>query len=128
MSENSQVKTNKRCRNAWTEGGENLLIELWEENLSQLRGPRRNGHIFKDMAKHMSEMGYKVTATEVQRKVHNFTQRFRKEQHCVGVSGGSPSNWKFFMKINRILGNLPLHNITELVSNSFAGMFVYIFF
>ncbi|XP_037942274.1 uncharacterized protein LOC119675157 [Teleopsis dalmanni] len=120
MAENSQVKTNKRSRNAWTDSGENLLIELWEENISQLRSRRRNSHIFKDMATELCKMGYTVTAVEVQRKVHNFTQRFRKEQQSVGVSEGSLSTWRFSEGISKILGNLPLHNITGLIPNSFG--------
>ncbi|XP_037950745.1 uncharacterized protein LOC119681583 [Teleopsis dalmanni] len=120
MDSSSQVNTKKRSRNSWTEGGVQLFLELWAENLPQLRGPRRNGHIFKDMAKEMCEMGYMVTASEVQRKVHNFTQRFRKEQQCVGVLAGMSTNWKYFQILQRILGNSPIHNSIELVCESIA--------
>ncbi|XP_037943016.1 myb/SANT-like DNA-binding domain-containing protein 1 [Teleopsis dalmanni] len=113
----------KRRRNAWSESAERHFLEIWEERLPQLRGARRNAHIFNEMATELQNRGFLVTSLEVQTKVHNFTQRFRKEQQCVGVSGGAPSDWKYFHILKRFLGNLPIHNTTNLVFESIAGEF-----
>ncbi|XP_037960990.1 uncharacterized protein LOC119690074 [Teleopsis dalmanni] len=119
MDQSSQKKSNKRVKYLWTESCEQLFVELWEKNVSQLPGYRRSDLIYKDMTKLMCERGYIVTNPQVLRKVDNFTKRFRKEQQIVRVSEGSPSTWKFFNNLNRIMENWPNYGFSALVSNSF---------
>ncbi|XP_037947107.1 uncharacterized protein LOC119679035 [Teleopsis dalmanni] len=108
----------KTKRNAWTEYSEMHFLELWEEKLPQLRGVRRNGHVFKEMAKELNKRGFKVTGLEVQTKVHNFTQRFKKEQQSDGASEQKPA-WKYYHTVKQILTN-PNLNATTLMCDSIA--------
>ncbi len=64
-------------RNSWSERGEALLIELWEEKVGALRGPRKNSHILEEMAVELQQQGVTFTAAEIKMKMHNLSQRFR---------------------------------------------------
>ncbi|XP_037928416.1 uncharacterized protein LOC119673229 isoform X2 [Teleopsis dalmanni] len=108
-------------RNTYNEEKEKCLVgKCRKEGLPPLRGARRNAHIFNKIATELQNRCFLDTSLEVQTKVHNFTQRLRKEQQCAGVSGGAPSDWKYFHILKRFLGNLPIHNTTNLMIESIA--------
>ncbi|XP_055837891.1 uncharacterized protein LOC129906238 [Episyrphus balteatus] len=57
---------------------------------------------------------------EIRVKIHNLTNRYKKEKKIIGPSGGSPSEWNLYSKIHSILGGLPIHNTSNLVEESVA--------
>nr|XP_014100088.1 uncharacterized protein LOC106624841 [Bactrocera oleae] len=106
-------------RNSWSERREALLIEWWEAIVGALRGPRKNSHILEEMAVELQQQGVTFTAAEVKTKMHNLSQRFRKEKTAVGSTGGSSSQWPLFKKMSAILSPYKSYNTESLVEESF---------
>lgn len=59
----------------WTKEATSCLIDLWEENIDELRGVRKNSHIFNEMADKLGMPG--LTAAGVRNKVENLTKKYR---------------------------------------------------
>ncbi|XP_061391752.1 myb/SANT-like DNA-binding domain-containing protein 1 [Musca vetustissima] len=100
-------------RSVWCDSDTHHLLQLWEERANDLRRAKRNGHIYQDIA---AQMNHKFTAEEVHVKIRNFTQKYRDEKKEMGPSGGSPSNWKFFDAVHRIIGSDAANNAEVLES------------
>lgn len=64
-------------RKPWNAEQENILISMWEERIEQLRGTRKNSHIFSEMAYEFKERGHCFSATEIKIKIHNLTNKYR---------------------------------------------------
>ncbi|XP_041452258.1 uncharacterized protein LOC111077877 isoform X1 [Drosophila obscura] len=61
----------------WITEMENLLIDLWQENIDDLRGVRKNSHVYMEMAQTMKEgCDLDVGWTEVRTKVENLTKKY----------------------------------------------------
>ncbi|XP_061386197.1 myb/SANT-like DNA-binding domain-containing protein 1 [Musca vetustissima] len=100
-------------RSVWCDSDTHHLLQLWEERANDLRRAKRNGHIYQDIA---AQMNHKFTAEEVQVKIRNFTQKYRDEKMEMGPSGGSPSKWKFFEAVHRIIESNAANNAEVLES------------
>ncbi|KAH7979507.1 hypothetical protein HPB49_009671 [Dermacentor silvarum] len=57
----------------------------------------------------LAQSGIKRTRRQVQTKIDNLTQRYRKESR-ERTTGSSPSPWPFFSEVHRILGALPAND------------------
>ncbi|XP_070073540.1 uncharacterized protein [Drosophila takahashii] len=101
----------KRTRTVWTPEMEVALVDLWGDHVEDLRGPRKNSHVYQMMAMIMGEQDIYVSWTEVRTKLENLTRKYKKEKEMVGPSGGAPSNWRLFDKVDRILGSFAVHNM-----------------
>ncbi|XP_041450140.1 uncharacterized protein LOC121404551 [Drosophila obscura] len=98
----------------WTTEMENLLIDLWQENIDDLRGVRKNSHVYMEMAQTMKEgCDLDVGWTEVRTKVENLTKKYRMEKNKVGPSGGAPSGWQHFEKLQAFLGAFRVNNLEQ---------------
>ncbi|XP_067614308.1 uncharacterized protein [Eurosta solidaginis] len=105
-------------RSFWAGDGEVAILDLWEERAADLRSSRKNGHIYKEMANELAKLGYNYTARDIQVKIANFTQRYRKERVEMGPSGGSPSIWPFYARVNQIIGGFKANRFCELMLES----------
>ncbi|XP_036320104.1 uncharacterized protein LOC118734457 [Rhagoletis pomonella] len=56
------------------------------------------------MAADLSKLGYNHSSRDVQVKLQNFSQGYRKEKAEMGPSGGSPSTWVHFERVHSIIG------------------------
>ncbi|XP_017470505.1 PREDICTED: myb/SANT-like DNA-binding domain-containing protein 1 [Rhagoletis zephyria] len=97
-------KEKRKKRSQWHKEEVDLLLDLWEEKLPQLRGCKRNSHVYADMAVEMATRGFVFSANEIQVKIHNLTNKYRDEKKIVGPSGGTPSAWGHYNKVHQILG------------------------
>ncbi|XP_011195191.2 uncharacterized protein LOC105220452 isoform X2 [Zeugodacus cucurbitae] len=95
-----------------------LLLSLWTEKLPQLRGIKRNSHVYKDMSMEMAAKGFIYSANEIRVKIHNLTNKYREERKIVGPSGGSPSTCEYYININGILDSYKSFNLVILVEDS----------
>lgn len=59
----------------WSPKSTNIFLDLWEKHLKDLRGPRKNAHIHKEMAEEMSEYG--PSHKEIKSKMDNMSRKFR---------------------------------------------------
>ncbi|KAI8125027.1 hypothetical protein CVS40_4844 [Lucilia cuprina] len=122
----------------------NKQIQLLDTTQKELRGARKNSHIFKEMRLELVSLGgIQVTPEEIKTKIHNLTGLFHtnfkfvhstpqytpKEKNAVGPSGGSPSTWNLYPKVHSILGPFKINNLEAVVeenitdsSRSFEGM------
>uniref|UniRef100_A0A1B0G1G4 Myb/SANT-like DNA-binding domain-containing protein n=1 Tax=Glossina morsitans morsitans TaxID=37546 RepID=A0A1B0G1G4_GLOMM len=109
--ENKKGKRSYKTRYTWKPYGDEALLDLWAKNIEELRGPRRSGHVYLEIAKELSRHGINVFAEEVKTKIHNLTSKYRKERANVECSGGGPSEWIYYTKVHQIIGGQPIPNI-----------------
>lgn len=64
-------------RKPWTEPAEEVLMAMWEEKIVQLRGNRKNQHIYAEIAAELEKNGFRASASDVKSKIHNLTARYR---------------------------------------------------
>ncbi|XP_050328628.1 inactive protein tyrosine kinase pTKL-like [Bactrocera neohumeralis] len=112
-------KQKYKKRNLWSDRAEALLIELWQNKISALRGPRKNNHIEEEMAMELQQQGVHFTASEIKSKMHNLSLRYKKEKTAVGSTGGSPSQWPLYEKMRAVLLPYVSYNTESLVEESF---------
>ncbi|XP_073822417.1 uncharacterized protein [Musca autumnalis] len=70
------------------------------------------------MAKEMASNGFFYGGEEIKIKIHNITNKYREEKKKVGPSGGSPSSWNLYERVNSILGGFKFHNLQSVVEES----------
>lgn len=64
-------------RNRWTEDSEKLFLQLWRENLDELRACKKNSHILMEIVVEMELQGFKYSLIEMKTKMHNMTSKYR---------------------------------------------------
>ncbi|KAH7949415.1 hypothetical protein HPB49_009403 [Dermacentor silvarum] len=70
-------------RSTRTEAETWVLIRLWEDQLSQLRGEKRNEKYMTPLPQlFLAQSGIRRTRRQVQTKIDNLTQRYRQQQQC----------------------------------------------
>ncbi|XP_017481325.1 PREDICTED: uncharacterized protein LOC108370510 [Rhagoletis zephyria] len=79
---------------------------------------RKNAHVQAEMAADLAELGYTHSARDVQVKLQNFSQRYRKEKADIGPSGGSPSTWVHYERVHQIIEGFKANVHTELTLES----------
>ncbi|XP_058833065.1 uncharacterized protein LOC131690969 [Topomyia yanbarensis] len=108
-------------KTVWSPSQIQLLVELWEEKIGDLRGCRKNSHVYEEMKESFKHHGIEVTTDEIKNRIHNLTARYRKEKTSIGPSGGSPSQWPHYDKIHRILGSFRINNIESVIEDSIVN-------
>ncbi|XP_070069203.1 uncharacterized protein [Drosophila takahashii] len=74
---NTERTTTGRLK--WTTNMECLLVDLWQDSIAELRGPRKNSHIYLEMAQSMKEAGFNISFRDVRTKLENMTKKYRKK-------------------------------------------------
>jgi len=97
---------------------EENLMDTWESHILELRGSRKNGHIYKEMSDVLRNKNHMFSPQEVQEKIHNLTNKYKAEKKKIGPTGGTPSEWPHFRKIQSFLGSFKCHNNESLMEES----------
>ncbi|XP_046812561.1 uncharacterized protein LOC124421431 [Lucilia cuprina] len=113
-------KRTYKKRSLWNDTAENLLLQIWEENIEHLRGNRKNSHVFQEMSKKMIDFGHSYTANEISIKIHNLSGKYRAEKKHIGPSGGSPSSWPLYNRVHSIIGHHKCNKVEELMEDNLA--------
>ncbi|XP_017469286.1 PREDICTED: myb/SANT-like DNA-binding domain-containing protein 1 [Rhagoletis zephyria] len=92
---------------------------LWQQKVDDLRGPRKNSHVYQEMAAEMQMQGYDVNSSSVKIKIDNLTAKYRKAKAGMGTTGGSPASWHLFEQVHQIIGGFSINNVEELIEESF---------
>lgn len=116
MDQEKKAKSGTKKR--WSPEQIELLLELWAEKVPQLRGTRRNSHVFSEMKAELESRQCFVSAGEIKVRIHNLTSKYRKEKAKIGPSGGSPSLWPLYHKVHNILGGFAINNVSALIEES----------
>ncbi|XP_036344992.1 myb/SANT-like DNA-binding domain-containing protein 1 [Rhagoletis pomonella] len=114
----STHRTPIKKRSQWCKEEVEILLDLWEEKLPQLRGCKRNSHVYAGMAVEMATRGFLFSANEIKVNIHNLTNKYRDERKIVGPSGGTPSAWGHYNKVHQILGGYKSFNLEAIVEES----------
>ena len=64
-------------RSGWTKAAEAMLLDMWAEKIEDLRGIRKNSHVFAEIAQAMNEAGVMMTSEEIRVKIKNLTAKYR---------------------------------------------------
>ncbi|CAF3811144.1 unnamed protein product [Rotaria sp. Silwood1] len=114
-------KKNKRGKN-WSEEETAVFINIWSEYYESLMmGRTRNTKIYHAMAKQMNEFlsPRVMTGADVKAKITNLVAEYRKKRKESGKTGSSPSSWRYFEQIDKLLGERPF-NDESLISDSIS--------
>ncbi|KAL1474116.1 hypothetical protein MTO96_038227, partial [Rhipicephalus appendiculatus] len=101
--------TPPNSRVTWSESETWVLIRLWEDHLGELRGEKHNSRVYDSIVAALAQRGIVRTRRQVQHKIDNLTQRYRKESRDK-TTGSAPSTWPFFTELHRFLGTLPIND------------------
>lgn len=93
----------------WTDSQVFKLIGVWgdEDIQEQLEGSKRNKHVYKSMAETLCVYGIEKTGEQCRTKVKKLRQEYKKIKDDHKETGNERKKWKFYDRINRILGNKP---------------------
>ncbi|KAI8036669.1 uncharacterized protein LOC128260181 [Drosophila gunungcola] len=90
----------KTERHVWKKDAEQMLLQLWAQNLKEFRGESKNVPIYRKMAEQMSQFG--PSHTELKTKIDNMSRKYRIEAEKVRETG-VPSKWEYFHKLQALL-------------------------
>ena len=77
FSRMEKPKRQYKKRAEWSKAAEAALLDLWAENIEDLRGIRKNSHVFAEIAQALNEAGVMMTGEEVRVKIKNLTSKYR---------------------------------------------------
>ena len=93
----------------WSDAEVTALIAVWGEAdiQDQLDGATRNQTIFACIAKRLKESGYDRDWQQCRAKIKNLKAEYKKVKDHNGVTGNGRKTFKFFKKLDEILGHRP---------------------
>ena len=93
----------------WSDAEVSALIAVWgEANIQeQLDGASRNQTIFVNIAKKLKESGYDRDWQKCHAKTKNLKAEYKKVKDHNGVTGNRRKSFKFYQKVDEILGHRP---------------------
>ncbi|XP_036341027.1 uncharacterized protein LOC118750414 [Rhagoletis pomonella] len=85
---------------------------LWQQKVDDLRGPRKNSHVYQEMAAEMQMQEYDVNSSSVKIKIDNLTAEYR-------IGQGRYASWHLFEQVHQTIGGVSNNNVEELIEESF---------
>ncbi|XP_064460244.1 uncharacterized protein LOC135370433 isoform X2 [Ornithodoros turicata] len=117
ICESSSLNGEPNKRFLWTTQMTDVLIDIWEENLLQLRAKKHNGPVYARITEFFNAAACCediVTVKQVRHKIENLSQLYRKESKHAQATG-SALLWPYFRL--HFLGDLP-SNSSSVVEES----------
>ena len=93
----------------WTDAETFQLINCWAEEgiQEQLEGCKRNKHIYESLSRSLAEHSIEKTGEQCRTKVKKLRQDYKKIKDKQNLTGHGRSDWKYFDKLDKILGARP---------------------
>lgn len=93
----------------WTDREVFRLIDCWSEEgiQEQLEGARRNKHVYDKLSRSLAEHDIEKTGEQCRTKVKKLRQEYKKIKDNHNLTGRGRIQWKFFEKLDKILGTRP---------------------
>ncbi|XP_015040912.2 uncharacterized protein [Drosophila pseudoobscura] len=66
-----------------------------------------------EIAESMKEAGLELGWGEIRTKLENMTKKYRIEKNKIGTSGGAPSGWQHYDKLDSFLGCYRINNMEQ---------------
>ncbi|EDV97526.1 uncharacterized protein LOC6558362 isoform X2 [Drosophila grimshawi] len=95
----------------WSPKSTNILLDLWEKNLRDIRGTRKNSQIHKEMAQEMIDYG--PSHREIKHKMDNMSRKYRLEAQK--IKSGTATNWRYFKRVQLLLIGTPSVDFEEII-------------
>ncbi|XP_016971146.1 uncharacterized protein LOC108038811 [Drosophila rhopaloa] len=107
----------------WSFHATELLLQLWAENVVDLRDSKKRVRVIWKITGEMKTLGF--TFTEIKNKLEDVAQQYRREAHMEKTTG-EPSKWEFFETIKGIIdADKPVENKpkrSEISGNRSTGI------
>ena len=102
---------------AWSDAEVTALISIWgnADIQEQLDGATRNKTIYVTISKRLQENGYDRDWQQCRAKIKNLKGEYKKVKDHNGVTGNGRKSFKFYTKLDEILGHRPASAPTALV-------------
>ena len=93
----------------WTDAEVFQLISCWAEEgiQEQLEGCKRNKHIYERLSRNLAEHNIEKTGEQCRTKVKKLHQEYKKIKDKRNLTGRGRTAWKYFSKLDEILGTRP---------------------
>ena len=93
----------------WTDAEVFQLISCWAEEgiQEQLEGCKRNKHVYERLSRSLAEHNIEKTGEQCCTKVKKLRQEYKKIKDKRNLTGRGRTEWKFFSKLDEILGARP---------------------
>ena len=94
----------------WTDAEVFQLISCWaeEDDQEQLEGCKCNKHIYERLSRNLAEHNSEKTGEQCCTKVKKLRQEYKKIKDKRNLTSCGRTEWKFFSKLDEILGALPV--------------------
>ena len=105
---------------AWSDNEVAAPIAIWGDAdiQDQLDGAARNKTIFDKISKKLQESGYNRDGQQCRAKIKNLKGEYKKVKDHNGVTGNGRKSFKFYKKLDEILGHRPASAPSFLVDTS----------
>ncbi|XP_062121656.1 uncharacterized protein LOC133835645 isoform X2 [Drosophila sulfurigaster albostrigata] len=100
----------------WVQKYEQMLFDMWEENIGILNGSELKSPTFVEFALRLQEAGFNVDWKKVRSKMDNLTKRYKAEVRELRKPDGKRTHWRHFKRLHRILG--PIKSRKKLLSST----------
>ncbi|XP_036339681.1 zinc finger protein 2 homolog isoform X2 [Rhagoletis pomonella] len=108
----------RRKRSFWNSRAEACFVELWGEKVDELRGARKNTHVYQEMSSELAKQGCFLSAQDVKYKIANLTAKYRKCKEAIAPSGGSPASWNLYEAVHKVIGAQSINNVNMCAKES----------
>ncbi|XP_017468996.1 PREDICTED: myoneurin-like isoform X3 [Rhagoletis zephyria] len=108
----------RRKRSFWNSRAEACFVELWGEKVDELRGARKNTHVYQEMSSELAKQGCFLSAQDVKYKIANLTAKYRKCKEAMAPSGGSPASWNLYEAVHKVIGAQSINNVNMCAKES----------
>ncbi|XP_049311366.1 myb/SANT-like DNA-binding domain-containing protein 1 [Bactrocera dorsalis] len=104
----------RRKRTFWNEATEAFFVDLWEQQLDQLLGAKKNTHVYQEMSDELAKYGMELSMLDVKYKIANLTAKYRKCSMDLATSS-APVAWPLYDQVHRIISRKSA-NVTDAAS------------
>ncbi|CAF1470836.1 unnamed protein product [Rotaria magnacalcarata] len=118
-NEDHQTRKNKRAKN-WSDEEISTFISVWSDYYDRLTtGGSRNMPIYNSMAQELNQLLAPriMNGSDIKSKIFNLVSEYRKRKKEQGKTGGSPSTWRHFNQVDKLIGERP-YNDDSLMSDT----------
>jgi len=104
-----KLKAEHMATLTWTDTEVFRLLDIWGEDNTQeqLEGSKRNKHVYDRMSEELRVYGIQKNGEQVRCKVKKLRQEYKKIKDGHKETGNKRKQWKYYDKINEIMGNRP---------------------
>ncbi|XP_034112771.1 uncharacterized protein LOC117573589 isoform X1 [Drosophila albomicans] len=88
----------------WVSKYEQMLFDMWEENIGILNGSELKSPTFVEFALRLQGAGFNVDWKKVRSKMDNLTKRYKAVVRELRKPDGKRTHWRHFKRLHRILG------------------------